>query len=285
MQMDLFVVPAISFRLLYGLLILNHGRRQILWLGVTAHPTAEWMARQLTEACGWEQAPEYLVRDRDSVYGEIFTRRLRSMGIRDRPTAPRSPWQNGHAERLIGSLRRSSAAYIINMFGFDFRQGHAYVKWMEDNSDEARREVALLKLLGLFDRPATADCVATLGQAPAVPGLTEPLLGLAEDDWELSLTALRDAKLLTVNWEHGSGVLLALDAHPLLREYFARELRTQQPDLVAKADAIMQAARVDDANFPSECCTPRFPDAQGSWKETRRRRDIPKPTWTTDAFL
>jgi hypothetical protein len=63
--MDLFVVPTISFRLLYGLLILRHGRRQILWLGVTAHPTAEWIANQITEACGWEQAPCYLIRDRD----------------------------------------------------------------------------------------------------------------------------------------------------------------------------------------------------------------------------
>ena len=95
------------------------------------------------------------------------------------------------------------------------------MKWMEDDSEEARREVALLKLLGLFDRPATADCVAALRQAPAIPGLTEPLVGLAEDDWEFSLTALRDAKLLTVNREDGSGVLVALDAHPLLREYFA----------------------------------------------------------------
>ena len=106
--------------------------------------------------------------------------------------------------------------------GHAFRAVEAYVKWMEDDSDEARREVALLKLLGLFDRPATADCVAALRQAPAIPGLTEPLVGLAEDDWEFSLTALRDAKLLMVNREEGSGVLLALDAHPLLREYFAR---------------------------------------------------------------
>jgi hypothetical protein len=106
--MDLFVVPTISFRLLYGLPILWHGRRQILWLGVTAHPSAEWVARQFAEACGWERTPEYPVRDHDSVYGDIFTRRLRAMGIRDRPIAPRSPWQNGHAERLIGSLRRSS---------------------------------------------------------------------------------------------------------------------------------------------------------------------------------
>jgi hypothetical protein len=61
--MDLFVVPATSFRLLYGLLIVGHDRRQILWLGVTAHPTAEWIANQLTEACGWEQIPHYLIRD------------------------------------------------------------------------------------------------------------------------------------------------------------------------------------------------------------------------------
>ena len=104
------------------------------------------------------------------------------------------------------------------------------MKWLEDDSEEARREVALLKLLGLFDRPATADCVAALRRAPAIPGLTEPLVGLAEDDWEWSLTALRDAKLLTVNREEGSGVLVALDAHPLLREYFARRVRQQQPE-------------------------------------------------------
>src|SRR4029077_12706645 len=83
--MDLFVVPTISFRLLYGLLVMRHGRRQILWLGVTAHPTAERIANQLTEACGWDQAPGHLIRDLDGACGEIFIRRLRSIGIRDRP--------------------------------------------------------------------------------------------------------------------------------------------------------------------------------------------------------
>jgi len=89
--MDMFVVPTISFRPLYGLLIMGHGRRHILWFGVTAHPTAEWIANQVTEACGWEQAPRYLIRDRDGAYGEVLIRRLRSIGIRDRPTSPRSP--------------------------------------------------------------------------------------------------------------------------------------------------------------------------------------------------
>jgi hypothetical protein len=90
-SIDLFVVPTISFRLRYGLLVLRHDRRRILWLNVTAHPSAEWIAQQVTEACGWESAPHYLIRDRDRVYGEAFTRRIRAMGIRDRPTAPRSP--------------------------------------------------------------------------------------------------------------------------------------------------------------------------------------------------
>ena len=114
--MDLFVVPTISFRLLYGLLIMGHSRRQILWFGVTAHPTAEWIANQLTEACGWEQIPRYLIRDRDRAYGEIFVRRVRSIGIRDRPTSFRSPWQNAYAERLIGSIRRECIDHVV-VFG------------------------------------------------------------------------------------------------------------------------------------------------------------------------
>jgi hypothetical protein len=71
-SIDLFVVPTISFRLLYGLLVLRHSRRELLWLGVTAHPNAEWIARQLTEACGWSEPPRYIIRDRDGAYGEAF---------------------------------------------------------------------------------------------------------------------------------------------------------------------------------------------------------------------
>jgi transposase InsO family protein len=103
------------FRLLYGLLIRRHDRRRIR-CGVTARPTAQWVARQVTEACGWERTPEYLIRDRDRLYGETFTRRIRAMGIRDRPTSPQSPWQNGYAERLIGSIRRECLDHVI-VFG------------------------------------------------------------------------------------------------------------------------------------------------------------------------
>jgi hypothetical protein len=89
-SIDLFVVPTISFRLLYGFLVLRHSRREILWLGVTAHPSAEWIARQLTEACGWSEPPQYITRDRDGAYGGAFIRRLGAMGIRDRPISARS---------------------------------------------------------------------------------------------------------------------------------------------------------------------------------------------------
>ena len=115
-SIDMFVVPTISFRLLYGLAILRHSRRELLWLGVTSCPNAEWMARQLTEACGWREVPRYLVRDRDGAYGQVFIRRLGAMGIRDRPIAAQSPWQNGYAERIIGSIRRECLDHVV-VFG------------------------------------------------------------------------------------------------------------------------------------------------------------------------
>ena len=97
----------------YAVVGLRLGRRLLLHVNVTADPMAEWVARQITETCAWDQAPGCLIRDRDAVYGQVFTRRLRAMGIRDRPTAPRSPWQNGCVERLIGSIRRDCLDHII----------------------------------------------------------------------------------------------------------------------------------------------------------------------------
>jgi hypothetical protein len=115
-SMDLFVVPTLSFRLLYGLLILQRDRRQILGLGVTAHPTAEWISRQLTEAYGWNVEPRYIIRDRDAVYGDVFIRRLRAMGIRDRPTAARSPWQKGRSVRSAGNVLTTLSCSASGIF-------------------------------------------------------------------------------------------------------------------------------------------------------------------------
>jgi transposase InsO family protein len=110
---DLFVVPTIGFDLLHAFVIVRLDRRDLIWINVTANPTAEWVARQITEAFPWDEAPRYLIRDRDRIYGSIVTRRLHAMGIRDKPTAPASPWQNGFAERLIGSIRRECVDHII----------------------------------------------------------------------------------------------------------------------------------------------------------------------------
>jgi Integrase core domain len=84
-----------------------------VWINVASHPTAEWIARQITEAFPWDEAPRHLIHDRDQVYGAAATRRLRTMGIRDKPIAPGSPWQNGFAERLIGSIRRECVDHLI----------------------------------------------------------------------------------------------------------------------------------------------------------------------------
>jgi len=110
---DLFVVPNLGFDLLYACIIVRLDRRELVWINVTPHPSAEWVARQITEAFPWNEAPRYMIRDRDRIYGAVVTRRLRAMGIRDKATAPASPWQNGFAERLIGSIRRECVDHII----------------------------------------------------------------------------------------------------------------------------------------------------------------------------
>jgi hypothetical protein len=89
--MDLFVVPTIGFRMIYGFVIVRLDRRALVWINVTTNPTAEWVARQITEAFPWDMAPAFMIRDRDRVHGTVVTRRLRAMGIRDKPIAPASP--------------------------------------------------------------------------------------------------------------------------------------------------------------------------------------------------
>jgi transposase InsO family protein len=157
---DLFVVPTIGFKLLYGLVILDHGRRRLIHHAVTAHPTAEWIAQQIVEAFPWDQAPEYLLRDRDSVYGEVVKRRLRGLGIRDRPTAPRSPKQNAYVERLIGSIRRECLDHVMVL-----GEGHLrrIMSMYAGYYNQARTHLALCK-----DAPVSRS-IERLGRIIAEP--------------------------------------------------------------------------------------------------------------------
>jgi transposase InsO family protein len=106
-------VPTLGFTLLYGLAVLRLDRRHLVWTNITTNPTVEWIARHITEAFPWDQAPRYLIRDRDRSYGTILTQRLQTMGIRGRPIALRSPWQNGYVERLICSIRRECLDHVV----------------------------------------------------------------------------------------------------------------------------------------------------------------------------
>lgn len=112
-SIDFFTVPTLSFRILYVVLVLKHERRQVMHFNVTEHPTAQWMAQQLLEAFPWDEAPRYLLRDRDDTYGAQYRRRVHSLGIEEVLTAPHSPWQNPYVERLIGSVRRECLNHVM----------------------------------------------------------------------------------------------------------------------------------------------------------------------------
>ena len=106
-------MPTVSFRVLFVFVILAHDRRRCVHFNVTEHPTAEWTARQIVQAFPWDTAPRYLIRDRDPVYGEDFQRQLQQMDVHEVLTAPRSPWQNAYAGRLIGSIRRECMDHVM----------------------------------------------------------------------------------------------------------------------------------------------------------------------------
>jgi transposase InsO family protein len=110
---DFAVVSTATFQILFVFVVLSPERRRVLHLNVTAHPTAAWTAQQVVEACGWNQTPSYLIRDRDGIFGERFRRRVASLGVEEILIAPRSPWQNAYAERFIGSLRRECLDHLL----------------------------------------------------------------------------------------------------------------------------------------------------------------------------
>jgi len=111
--LDFFTVPTATFKVLFVLIVLSHDRRRMLHFNATEHPTAVWTARQLLETCGLDESPQYLIRDRDAIYGEAVRRQARSLGIQEVPTSPQSPWQNPYAERVIGSIRRECLDHVI----------------------------------------------------------------------------------------------------------------------------------------------------------------------------
>jgi len=112
---DFFIVPTVRNQVLFVFLVLAHERRRVLHFNITTNPTAEWTAQQIVNAFPWDEAPSLLLRDRDSICGEFFQRRIKNMGIKQVVTAARSPWQNPFVERLIGSIRRECLDHVIVM--------------------------------------------------------------------------------------------------------------------------------------------------------------------------
>jgi putative transposase len=158
---DFFVVPTVAYRLLFVLVILAHQRRRIVHLAVTAHPTALWTAQQLREAFPEDAAPRYLIHDRDHAFVALAST-ASGMGIQELRTAPRSPWQNGYAERVIGSIRRECLDHVIvvNETGLS-RVLSRYLAYYH----QSRTHLSLAK-----DTPQPRPVAPpTLGQVVAIP--------------------------------------------------------------------------------------------------------------------
>jgi putative transposase len=133
-SMDFFTVPTIHSKVLFVLVVLSHHRRQVLHVNVTEHPTAQWAGQQMVEAFLWESPPQYLLQDRDAIYGEAFRRRVASLGIEEMLSAPRRPWQHPYVERVIGTLRREGLDHVIVVNALHARRSlsdylHYYHRW------------------------------------------------------------------------------------------------------------------------------------------------------------
>jgi transposase InsO family protein len=129
-SVDFFTVPTVTFKVLFVFVVLAHDRRRVLHVNVTAAPTAQWTAQQLVEAFPWDTAPRYLLRDRDAVYGAVFSSRVQTLGIQEVKIAPRAPWQNPYVERLIGTLRRECLDHVVVLNDTHLRRVlHAYLAY------------------------------------------------------------------------------------------------------------------------------------------------------------
>jgi transposase InsO family protein len=153
----LFVVRTISFKLLYGLVILHHARWRLVTISVTSNPTAEWIADQVTDAFPSDETSHHLIRDRDGTFGPAYTHRIRAIGIRDHPAAPRSPWQNDHVERLIGLIRRESLDHLVV---FDETQLRRVLRNYASYYNQIRTHLSLHKNAPDFRHPQKLGSIA-----------------------------------------------------------------------------------------------------------------------------
>ncbi len=164
---DFFVVPTITFQLLFAFVILSHDRRRPVHFAVTANPTAEWTARQLLEAFPWDNAPRYLQRDRDGAYGQKFCETAKWMDIREVLTAPQSPWQNAYIERLIGSVRRECLDHVIVFHEAGLRR---ILKDYFEYYEKCRTHLSLEKDAPI-SRPVEPPSLGQVIETPKVGGL------------------------------------------------------------------------------------------------------------------
>jgi transposase InsO family protein len=164
---DFFVTPTVFFRVLFVFVVLSHDRRRPVHFAVTEYPTAEWTARQLLEAFPWDNAPRYLLRDRDGSYGEKFHEAANWLGIREVLTAPQSPWQNAYVERLIGSIRRECLDHVIVLNEASLRRSlKSYFEYYE----RSRTHLSLGKDAPI-SRPIQPAEMGPIMEIPQVGGL------------------------------------------------------------------------------------------------------------------
>jgi putative transposase len=166
-SVDFFTVPTIRFQILYVFLVLAHDRRRILHLNVTAHPTAEWTARQLRDAFPWDSAPRYLLRDRDRIFGGDFTKQVQEMGVKEVLSSPRSHWQRAYVERLIGSIRRECLDHVMVFNEASLRQT---LRFYADYYHRSRAHLSLGKDAP-EPRPAQPPETGRVVAVPQVGGL------------------------------------------------------------------------------------------------------------------
>jgi transposase InsO family protein len=194
-SIDFFTVPTATFRILYVFLVLAHDRRRVLHFNVTEHPGAAWTAQQIVEAFPEDTAPKYMIRDRDGLYGDEFRRRVEGIGIDEVLTAPRSPWQNPYAERLVGSGRRECLDHVIVLGD---RHLYRILKSYFAYYHRARTHLSLGKdapdTRGPSTRPAWArswSCPKSAGRTPAFRCRPRSATVPIKDDLRLDASRMR----------------------------------------------------------------------------------------------